>query len=432
MPLIKVRKKQKNRFRFCYSDDTAYVQVACRLFICFLFSLLYAPTTASLAATNGRHDLQFTFSSIPTLNCTTAGFRIYDESQTKIFETTNTDSNEIICPDVELAGTKATFTMTSFCSDGRESAHSAPFTVTLPDETSLNAVISATPSSGPGPLDVVFNGGNSTGSVANYQWSFGDGSAPVNGEKVTHRFVAVGEYTVTLTVSDGPNNTCNKATVRYLLTVSRSTTDNSPPTAVISVTSTVGRSPLSVTFDGSKSSDADGDKLIYSWNFGDGDTSTGSSSVTHIYSNAGTYYATLTVTDGTNQTTSRSIPVLVAGGNNVAVDQPKVSISINRKYGSAPLAVRFNGSASTASSKADNIIRYKWDFGDGSTATGKNVTHIFPVIGKYVVTLTVTDKNGGSNTATVTINVQGKNDIEKLLPLIYRLLLLNHNHQHTK
>ncbi len=398
-----------------------------RLFTFLLLSLLCMPT-ASSAATNGRHDLRITFSAIPTLNCSTAGFRIYDDSETKIYETANTDGNEIICPDVEVTGTKATFTMTSFCADGRESAHSAPFTVTFSDESSLNAVISATPSSGTAPLIVVLNGGDSTGSITKYHWEFQDGTSSIDGANVTHQFDNAGEYIIKLTVTDDSGHT---STTTHTITVSGSSTNNSSPVAVIAATSTVGDSPLSVTFDGSGSSDADGDALAYSWNFGDGGRSEGSASTTHIYTNPGAYQATLTVSDGPHQVTTKPVPILVADGGSVT-GLTTAKISIDRKTGSAPLTVQFNASASTPSSGADSIVRYKWTFGDGSNASGKTVNHTFTVNGEYSVTLTVTDSSGTSNTATVTIAVQEKNDITKLLPLIYKLLLLNNRHQHTE
>lgn len=55
---------------------------------------------------------------------------------------------------------------------------------------------------------------------------------------------------------------------------------------------------LTATMDGSGSSDPDGSVTSYAWNFGDGQTATGSdASQAHTYSAAGTYTVSLTVTD---------------------------------------------------------------------------------------------------------------------------------------
>jgi hypothetical protein len=53
------------------------------------------------------------------------------------------------------------------------------------------------------------------------------------------------------------------------------------------------------------------------------------------------------------------------------------------------------------------IVKYAWDFGDGATAEGINVTHIYPKKGgRYNVTLTVTDDGGANATATLEIAVK--------------------------
>lgn len=49
---------------------------------------------------------------------------------------------------------------------------------------------------------------------------------------------------------------------------------------------------------------------------------------------------------------------------------------------------------------------YTWDFGDGTGDTGTNVSHQFAP-GSYVVTVTVSDGNGGVDVASVTVNVSG-------------------------
>jgi len=85
---------------------------------------------------------------------------------------------------------------------------------------------------------------------------------------------------------------------------------NQPPTAVMSATPSTGTAPLTVTFDGSGSTDPDGTLSSWAWSFGDGTSSTGAAT-THLYSTPGTYTASLTVTDdaGASSTTTGSIVV---------------------------------------------------------------------------------------------------------------------------
>ncbi|GEM_PF-2515426 len=69
-----------------------------------------------------------------------------------------------------------------------------------------------------------------------------------------------------------------------------------PPIAVMSVNPLTGAAPLSVSFDGSLSDDANGPIVQYLWNSGDG-TIADTVQFTHIYTQAGSYQATLTVVD---------------------------------------------------------------------------------------------------------------------------------------
>ncbi len=87
---------------------------------------------------------------------------------------------------------------------------------------------------------------------------------------------------------------------------------NHPPVAVATATPTSGYAPLDVQFTGSNSSDPDGNSLTYSWNFGDGSSST-STNVVHRYSDPTikTYTATLTVRDLSGLSAATSVNVTV-------------------------------------------------------------------------------------------------------------------------
>ncbi|WP_282118236.1 PKD domain-containing protein, partial [Maribacter aquivivus] len=75
--------------------------------------------------------------------------------------------------------------------------------------------------------------------------------------------------------------------------------------------------------------------------------------------------------------------------------------------GPSPLTVDFNGSASSDDS---GVVSYSWDFGDGSTGTGIQLSHIYTTAGTFNALLTVTDADGLMNTDTVEIIVEPSAD----------------------
>ncbi|GAA2416120.1 lectin [Streptomyces glaucosporus] len=98
-------------------------------------------------------------------------------------------------------------------------------------------------------------------------------------------------------------------------------TDGRSPVAQATADRTSGRAPLKVSFSSAGSSDADGDALTYSWDFGDGGTST-RANPTHTYRKNGTYTATVTVKDPSGRTGSASVHLTV--GNTA----PKVTLEL--------------------------------------------------------------------------------------------------------
>jgi len=160
-----------------------------------------------------------------------------------------------------------------------------------------------------------------------------------------------------------------------------------------------------VIFNASASTD---DKGIasYSWDF---DLSNGitaeatTMTASHIYPVAGTYNATLTVTDTAGQVSTDTVQVTVS---EISVDNPPVANAGIDKTVTVGSSVTFDGSASTDDK---GIASYSWDFdlsnGITAEATTLAASHIYTVAGTYTATLTVTDTAGQVATDTVQVIV---------------------------
>ncbi len=145
-------------------------------------------------------------------------------------------------------------------------------------------------------------------------------------------------------------------------------------------------------------SDLDGKLIAYAWNFGDGSQGSGRAT-SHAYRDAGSYSVTLTVTDVTNATGSRSKTVQVG-----ASELPVANFVFSPTEPGIGQEIVFNGSGSTATAPR-SIVSYKWQFGTDRTATGMIVTKKYDTPGTYHVTLTVTDDAGNQGTASQEVEV---------------------------
>lgn len=146
-----------------------------------------------------------------------------------------------------------------------------------------------------------------------------------------------------------------------------------------------------VSFDGGAST---GTNLAYFWEFGDGSTGTGKTT-SHSYAAAGAYVAKLTVSDASclsagcaTNTSSKTVAVTPAG--------PQVTASFDtsatcvQDFGIHSCSAR-TGQAVTFAGTSENATGHFWDFGDGTTATGKNVTHKWAEPGFYGVVYTASN-----------------------------------------
>jgi len=154
--------------------------------------------------------------------------------------------------------------------------------------------------------DVVsFTGGSDPdGDAITREWDFGDGTAVETAAAPTHVYTADGGYIVSLTVTDEHGTS---ATTFQSVTV----LPNQPPSASFSFTPGAPVVGQAVSFTGG--GDPDGDALAWSWNFGDGTAIDHATAPSHSYGGAGSYVASLTVTDehGASSTTFQTVDVKV-------------------------------------------------------------------------------------------------------------------------
>jgi PKD repeat protein len=68
-----------------------------------------------------------------------------------------------------------------------------------------------------------------------------------------------------------------------------------------------------------------------------------------------------------------------------------------------------SGEAST--DPKGTITGYAWTFGDGSTATGVRAEHTYASVGEFVITLTVTDDDGATASATARVVATGSSAV---------------------
>jgi PKD repeat protein len=329
---------------------------------------------------------------------TITGFRAYQNSML-IGETNDPTARALECT-ADITSGAVTYGVTAINPDGSETTVSNLLTYnadsTATDTTALKAVITASTTNGPAPLSVGFNASASTGTIISYLWDFGDGATATT-QTVNHIYTNAGTYTARLTLTDnvGQTNTANVAVTASSAPVMPAT----PPTAVISSSAATGPAPLTVSFDGSGSTATNATLTAYNWSFGDGGSAT-SSKVSHAYTTAGTFTATLTVIDSKGQTSEVGTPVIVTAPV-VTNKAPQAVISATPTSGSAPLTVSFDGGGSTDSD--GTISSYVWNFGDGSSATGKTVSHTYTTEATFTATLQVTDNQGGKGSTSVTI-----------------------------
>ncbi len=221
------------------------------------------------------------------------------------------------------------------------------------------------------------------GTIASYQWYFGDGTDLVTGVTAVHVFAQARTYTVSLLVTDDVGSTGYSATEVTVAAIG--------PTASF----TVSCAGLRCDVDGHGSAASSGTIQTYAWQFGDGTSASGASQATHLYGQPGSYTITLVVSDSSGTSASTSRPVAVT------------DLAPTAAFSGACSGLTCTLDAAGSSDLDGTIAAYAWQFGDGTgtTTSGPTSVHLYPRPGSYTVTLTVTDNSGASATVSSSVLV---------------------------
>ena len=237
-------------------------------------------------------------------------------------------------------------------------------------------------------LDYIFTAANNTGGTMT--WDFGD-STIGTGNTVTHTYAADGIYSVCNTLRDSIGtilcHTCQLVNVR-----------NPNHIQCIADFQAVSLGLIGYFID---LSNVDPATASYSWDFGDGNSST-LRFPQHQYSAPGTYTVCLDIADSACAD-HYCAPLVV----DTTINNPIFCNSYFVTLQMAPYQLTVVNMSSGIN------LNFDWDFGDGTTSTQHYPSHTYATTGTYLLCLTVT---GGGCTSTFcdTVSVDSTGRINRM------------------
>ncbi|WP_043023874.1 T9SS C-terminal target domain-containing protein [Fluviicola taffensis] len=232
-----------------------------------------------------------------------------------------------------------------------------------------------------------------SGVITSWSWLFGTGQTSTN-QNPTHLFATAGSYPVELIVTN--SNGCKDTTLINVAVFDK-------PVANFSTTSSCPNNQVTVSFvDESTSSD-----VINFWfyDFG-GQGSAALANVSQQFTSGGTYTVTHIISTASGCSDTIIIPVVID-------PLPDAGFYFN-STGGANIGAPYN-----FIDTSDYALNYSWNFGDGSTSSSVNPSHIYYANGNYYVVLQITNALGCMDSAIQFIAINTvTNEISTLIPTI--------------
>ena len=222
-----------------------------------------------------------------------------------------------------------------------------------------------------------------THAIQYWIWNYGDGSVDsLSSPPFQHVYANAGNYTVLLKVID-TKGCADSVAKRNSILISDPTADFFSPDTSSCLSATISFINLSA-----------GPRLLYRWNFGDGQSSTITNPV-HTYGVEGNYTVKLSIIDeyGCKDSISRN--------SYIHVKNPVAQFSMSDSVSTCPpLVVNF-------SNQSQHYNGFEWDFGDGTKSALQNPVHFYTYPGTYHAKLKVTGNGGCIDSIVKKIVVRG-------------------------
>lgn len=225
-------------------------------------------------------------------------------------------------------------------------------------------------------------GDNSTAGANTWNWNFG-GQGSSTEQNPTFTFNTAGTFNIQL-ASQNTASGCTGST-------SASITVQPTPTPSFTATPLTNCAPSVVNFVNTSTGG-----VSYTWDFGNGQTSSLQTPPAQTYPINGSYTVELTMTTALGCVGTTTIPAYIN------VTDVEAGFTANVTGGCAPLSVSFTSTSTSPNPTSNPIVSWNWNFGNNQTSNLQNPPTQIYQIGVYDVTLTVTTQTGCTKTFTAT------------------------------
>ena len=206
--------------------------------------------------------------------------------------------------------------------------------------------------------------------ISSWTWDFGDGSTS-SSQNPSHTYTSPGTFTIILTAGNA-NGAVSEVKTGFIKV-------NPLPSPAFTPTILGGCSvPSNVSINNVQPSSG----ATYSWDFGNGTTSTSGTPGNVTYVNEGSYDITLTVSDN------------ITGCEN-SITQTLEIVDYTADFSFATSTACVGSTINFTDNSSVGTDSWSWDFGDGTTSTSQNPSHGFSNSGVYTVTLTASNSTNG-------------------------------------